>query len=172
MAAGGRRGTLLSTVSADALMSERIVQSLAGPDGANPAATRVVLSFAQNEVRLFGQAQWATLADLADLGFRFSLEQIVDLDMDFEQLRNVGFVFTKVDAVVLLDGLPAEGGVVPAADLCKYLAQVGLAVIVSRVDDQALLARIQSVGAPFAQGAIFGPAQPVDTLEHPASAAA
>jgi cyclic-di-GMP phosphodiesterase TipF (flagellum assembly factor) len=153
-------------------MSERVVASLAGPDGPHPSATRIVLSFAQNEVRLFAQAQWATLADLAELGFRFALEQIVDLDMDFEELRNVGFVFARVDAAVLLDGLPAAGGVVPAADLCAYFRGLGLGVIAARVDDQALLARVQATGAPFVQGAIFGAARTVDLFDEPASAAA
>ena len=60
------------------------------------------------------------------LGFRFALEEVTDLDMDFAGLKDMGFAFVKLDAPVFLDGLPAAGGRMPASDICRHLADFGL----------------------------------------------
>jgi cyclic-di-GMP phosphodiesterase TipF (flagellum assembly factor) len=160
--AAGEPGALLSSITGDAIISDRVVSALFSNAEASPrAAARIVLSFVQGDVRAFGAGQWATLNELAGLGIRFALEQVVDLDMDFEQLAASGFIFIKLDAPVFLEGLPAEHGYVPAADLCHYLGSLGLTVIVARIDDARDLARITSLGVPFGQGALFGITEPI-----------
>jgi len=52
--------------------------------------------------------------------------------------------------------LPAAGGRVPAADICRHLATFGLALIVGRIDDDWLLARILGFGVLYGKGALFG----------------
>ena len=74
----------------------------------------LVLSFAQSEVRVFSPGHVRALRDLAAIGFRFALEEVTDLDMDFAALREIGFAFVELDAPVFLDGLPAPGARVPA----------------------------------------------------------
>jgi cyclic-di-GMP phosphodiesterase, flagellum assembly factor TipF len=96
-----------------------------------------------------------------DLGFRFALEDVSDLDMDFEALTAAGFAFAKFDARIFLEGLPAQGGLIPAADLCRYLAHLGLTLIVGRIDDEAQLAKVLGFGALFGQGTLFGAPRPV-----------
>lgn len=55
-----------------------------------------------------------------------------------------------------IKGLPAHDGVVPAADLCRHLAGLGLTLIVGHIDDEAQLARVLGFGALFGQGTLFG----------------
>ena len=62
----------------------------------------------------------------------------------------------RPDVVLFLNGLPAPGGVVPVADLCRYLAGLGLTLIVEHIDDEAKLARIFGFGALYGQGQLFG----------------
>ena len=90
------------------------------------------------------------------MGFRFALEEVTDLDMDFAALKEMGFAFVELDAPVFLDGLPAAGGRVPASDICRHLADFGLTLIVGRIEDDWLLARILGFGVLFGKGALFG----------------
>jgi cyclic-di-GMP phosphodiesterase TipF (flagellum assembly factor) len=121
----------------------------------------LVLSFAQSEVRAFTPGQVKALRDLAPLGLRFALEDVVDLNMDFSALKDMGFAFVELAAPAFLDGLPARGGRTPAADICRHLANFGLTLIVGGIDDDWLLARILGFGVLFGKGALFGGPRPV-----------
>jgi EAL domain-containing protein (putative c-di-GMP-specific phosphodiesterase class I) len=120
-------------------------------DGAAP-----VLSFAQGDIRRFGRIHWDILSNLTDIGVRFAIESVTDLDMDFEKLKRQGFAFVKLDQDVLLRGLPVPNGVVATADVCRHFGSLGLALIVNHIDDEAALARILGFGVLFGQGALFG----------------
>jgi cyclic-di-GMP phosphodiesterase TipF (flagellum assembly factor) len=82
--------------------------------------------------------------------------------MDFAALRSGGFEFIKLDAAVFLQGLPLGQGVVPASDLCRHMASLGLAVIVGRIGSEAERARVQDYGVQFGQGGLFGAPRPVN----------
>jgi cyclic-di-GMP phosphodiesterase TipF (flagellum assembly factor) len=90
------------------------------------------------------------------MGFRFGLEAVTDLDMDFAGLKKMGFAFVELDAPVFLDGLPCAGGRIPAADVCRHLADFGLTLVVGHIDDDWLLARILGFGVMFGKGTLFG----------------
>jgi cyclic-di-GMP phosphodiesterase TipF (flagellum assembly factor) len=158
----GAAGSLFSQISGESLASNRLLREFTDTyHQSETIAERLVLSFAQSDVRGFAAPQWATLKELLDLGFRFALEDISDLDMDFEALTAAGFAFAKFDARVFLEGLPAQGGLIPAADLCRYLAHLGLTLIVGRIDDEAQLGKVLGFGALFGQGTLFGAPRPV-----------
>jgi cyclic-di-GMP phosphodiesterase TipF (flagellum assembly factor) len=153
----GVAGSLFSQLSGESLASNRFLREFSDTyHQSETIAERLVLSFAQSDVRGFAAPEWATLKELVDLGFRFALEEVSDLDMDFEALTAAGFAFAKFDARVFLEGLPAQGGLIPAADLCRYLAHLGLTLIVGRIDDEAQLAKVLGFGALFGQGTLFG----------------
>jgi cyclic-di-GMP phosphodiesterase TipF (flagellum assembly factor) len=158
----GAAGSLFSQISGESLASHHFLREFTDSDQQSEAiAERLVLSFAQSDVRGFAAPEWATLRELVDLGFRFALEDVSDLDMDFEALTAAGFAFAKFDARVFLEGLPAQGGLIPAADLCRYLAHLGLTLIVGRIDDEAQLAKVLGFGVLFGQGTLFGAPRPV-----------
>ncbi|CAN0495617.1 unnamed protein product, partial [Phaeothamnion confervicola] len=115
----GRSGAVFSTVAGESLESDGFVGDVAGRY-AQGIANRMVLSFAQAEMRGLGPAQIAALGELADLGFRFALTGVADLDMDFDALKATGFQFVKLDAAIFLGGLPCGGSIVPASDLCLH----------------------------------------------------
>ncbi len=116
----------------------------------------LMLSFEQSDVRAFGPIHWEILSTIADMGLRFAIEGVTDLDMDFDALKSRGFDFVKLDTEVLVRGLPTTGGLVAAADVCGHLGSAGLALIVNHIDDEQALARILGFGVLFGQGALFG----------------
>jgi cyclic-di-GMP phosphodiesterase TipF (flagellum assembly factor) len=154
LAERGRTGSVLATVAGDSLTDANFVGTASSePSG---KATRLVLSFTQDEVRAFSRGHLETLATLAQAGFGFALDGVTDLDMDFGGLRKLGFEFVKLDAPVFLEGLPAPTGHVPAADICRSLADFGLTLVVGKIEDDWLLARILGFGVLFGRGTLFG----------------
>jgi cyclic-di-GMP phosphodiesterase, flagellum assembly factor TipF len=151
----GREGSVLATMAGDSLTDQAFLEAAAaGPSSG--AAMGLVLSFAQREVRAFTPGHARALSNLAAIGLRFALEEVTDLDMDFAALTQIGFSFVELDAPVFLDGLPAPGGRVPASDICRHLADFGLSLIVGRIEDDWLLARILGFGVVLGKGTLFG----------------
>jgi len=151
----GRKGSVLALVDGASLTDESFLAATAAEPGIH-AGMGLVLAFAQSEVRAFSPGHTRALETLAAAGFRFALEEVADLDMDFAALKARGFEFVKLDAQVFLDGLPAAGGRIPASDICRHLADFGLALVVGRIEDDWLLARILGFGVLFGKGALFG----------------
>jgi cyclic-di-GMP phosphodiesterase TipF (flagellum assembly factor) len=151
----GRQGSVLTTVTGEALTDESFLDVAAMQPGSE-GQMGLVLSFAQSEVRAFTPGHAEVLGTMAAGGFGFALDEVTDLDVDFGALKAMGFQFVKLDAPVFLDGLPAAGGRIPAADICRYLSDFGLTLIVGRIEDDWLLARILGFGVLFGKGALFG----------------
>jgi EAL domain-containing protein (putative c-di-GMP-specific phosphodiesterase class I) len=162
MISRGRSGDFFALVDGEALQAGQFgddMETIIGGD--ETLAARLVLAFSQSDVRGFTPAQWDSLREIAGLGFRFSIEDITDLDMDFEKLGSNGFAFAKLDSEVFLDGLPIESGHLPAADICRYLSGAGLALIVGRITDETTRAKIMGFGVLYGQGTLFGGPRPV-----------
>lgn len=152
-----KAGSVFSTFSGQSLTSDDFLTTFADTYDANMGlAGQLILTFSQADVRRFRAPHWAMLSEMRELGFGFAVRALTDLDMDFAQLSSAGFRFAKLDAAVFLQGLPAPGAVVSAADLCKYLAGEGLALVVESIDDDAKRARVFGFGALLGQGALFG----------------
>lgn len=156
----GRDASVLSAVAGqsldDAAFLDRAAQAVV-----RGGRTNLVLAFAQSDVRLFAPAHHRALAMLANIGFRFALEEVTDLGMDFSELVTAGFSFVKLDASVFLEGLATADGFVPAADICRYLADHGLTLIVGHIEDERQLAKVLGFGVLFGKGRLFGGPKPV-----------
>jgi cyclic-di-GMP phosphodiesterase TipF (flagellum assembly factor) len=173
-AARGSSADLFSTASGESLRDGGFHAALSNalaPDTALGA--RLVMSISQAEVRAFGPAHWEALAALAQVGLRYALVDVVDLDMDFEGLALRSFEFVRLDARVFLQGLPAPHGFVPAADLCRHLSGFGFTLIVSRIAEERELVKVLGFGALLGQGRLFGGPRPIrqDRSAHRTSAA-
>jgi cyclic-di-GMP phosphodiesterase TipF (flagellum assembly factor) len=155
-------GSLFSTFSGEALGHDQFLADFTDAYSAREAlATQLVLSFAQSDVRAFVGRDWDMIGEMHELGFRFALQSVTDLDLDFEALKVAGFDFVKLDASVFLDGMPASGGMVPASDICRHLAQLGMTLVVGGIVDEGQLARVFGFGVIYGQGQLFGGARPM-----------
>jgi cyclic-di-GMP phosphodiesterase TipF (flagellum assembly factor) len=151
----GRQGSVLAAVAGESLADEAFVVT-AVEEQSSEHGMGLVLAFTQHEVRAFTPGHTEALAALASGGLRFALKDVTDLDMDFAKLKTLGFAFVELDAPVFLDGLPAAGARVPAADICRHLSDFGLSLVVGRIEDDWLLARILGFGVVFGKGGLFG----------------
>ena len=170
LAERGRQGSVLSALAAGSITDSAFLdaaQQQAGNDG----GVRLVLSFAQSDARNFTPAHADALGTMAGAGFGFALEDVTDLEMDFARLKALGFEFVKLDAQVFLDGMQAPGGCIPAADICRYLSEFGLTLIVGAIEDDWLLAKIMGFGVLLGKGTLFGGPRLIKAME-PGSAAA
>jgi cyclic-di-GMP phosphodiesterase TipF (flagellum assembly factor) len=161
----GRQGSLFSSFNGESLSDDRFLGNLAETLHQRAAfATQLVLSFAQSDVRDFSPSEWDTLADMRALGVRFALNGVTHLDMDFEALAEAGFSFVKLDADVFLKGLPTAGGHIPAGDVCRHLAKLGLTLVVEQIANEEKLARVFGFGVLLGQGQLFGGPRAVRSL--------
>jgi cyclic-di-GMP phosphodiesterase TipF (flagellum assembly factor) len=153
----GQNHCVFSTASAESLVTDRFLDELANAYRQREAlAGELVLVFNQADVRNFG-AEWSALTEMRDLGFRFGLEGITDLDYEFSALRAAGFAFVKLEAASFLKGLRGPGGVMPATEICRHMSEQGFAAIVAGINDEATRAAVVECGVPLGQGPLFGP---------------
>ena len=151
----GRQGSVLTAMAGESLTDEEFLDAAALQPGTDGRIS-LVLSFTQSDVRTFTPVHAEALGSMAASGFGFALEDVSDLDMDFGGLKAMGFEFVKLDAQAFLEGLRAPSGRVPASDICRYLSEFGLAVIIGRIEDDWLLARILGFGVLLGKGTLFG----------------
>ncbi|MEL7303671.1 MAG: EAL domain-containing protein, partial [Pseudomonadota bacterium] len=155
-------GRVMTTISGESLSSEQFQKHFGEMSGDGEVmADRLLLSFPQHDVRLFSHRQGLALAKLQALGFRFALDYVSDLDMDFETLIDDGFIFVRLDADVFLNGLPVANGVIPADDICRHFSAFGLTPIVGHIRDQEQLQRLRACGVTLGQGHMLGGARAV-----------
>jgi EAL domain-containing protein (putative c-di-GMP-specific phosphodiesterase class I) len=152
------------------VLAELNAESLADQDFENTSRSEVgvfdgqiVLALAQTQASGFTNADWATLARLRSSGLAFALADVSTLDMDFTALANAGFIFAKLDAQTFLSGLPIGTNVVPPADICRFLAEAGLTVIVQGISASDQLAQVHACGVHLGQGQVFGGARQMKT---------
>lgn len=159
----GRNNALFSSVSGEALSANNFLQSVADAYRERRSlAGALIMTFSQADVRGFTQREWNALAEFAGIGFRYCISEVMDLEMDFEDLKARGFDFAKLDAAVFLEGLPAGNDVfIPAKDICKHLAEIGLSVIVGGMKNEETAAKVFGFGALYGQGTLFGGAKAV-----------
>lgn len=100
-----------------------------------------------------------SLDTLGKLGYRFALDHVADLDIDFAGLRDRPFRFVKLGLETYLRGRQASA--VFLDDLQSHLRRFELELIVDKVDDETELSRLLETGVELAQGRALGEPRPV-----------
>lgn len=108
--------------------------------------------------------QARNMGRLADLGFRFSLDKVVDLDLDLQDLSRSDVKFVKVAAQTLLDELTeVEDRLVlrsmpdlAAEDFALLLRRYGVDLIAEKVESERQVVDILDLDIQIAQGHLFG----------------
>jgi len=105
--------------------------------------------FAEKSLLALSPNGLENLSALGRLGFRFSLNHVADLDIDYAGLRDNYFRFVKIPAA-LLEGLDEAG--IAARQLKRELESFGLTLVVERLEDPSTLERLKELDIEFAQG--------------------
>lgn len=160
LAERGRGYDILSTIAALSI-TDPAFQDVLAEVFYEHDTPHVVLSFTQDDVRDFAPVHWQALHAISTYGVRFAIEGVFDLDLDFEALKSCGFDYVKLEADVLLAGLPSPSGLIPADHLCRYFSTLGFSIVVAKLDDEDVLARVMGLGVVMGQGTLFGGRRPV-----------
>ncbi len=111
-----------------------------------------------------GSLEARNMAKLADLGFRFSLDKVTELDLNFADLSRADVKFVKVSADLLLeqlmdvDGRPALRSLpdVQASDYAALTRRYGVEVIAEKVESERQVVDILELEIGYGQGHLFG----------------
>jgi cyclic-di-GMP phosphodiesterase TipF (flagellum assembly factor) len=111
-----------------------------------------------------GSVEARNMAKLADLGFRFSLDKVSDLELDFADLSRADVKFLKISADVLLDQLlEVEGRMalrsmrdLQASDFAALTRRYGVEVIAEKVEAERQVIDILELDIGYGQGHLFG----------------
>lgn len=108
------------------------------------------------------------MARLADYGFRFSIDQIRDLNVDIAEMQRAGIRFAKVEGTRLIDTIRSgepiggiEAGSIEPRDIAGLFARHGIDLIAEKVEDEATIVEILDIDIAYAQGHLFGEPRPV-----------
>ena len=111
-----------------------------------------------------GAVEARNMAKLADLGFRFSIDKVQTLDLDFADLQRSDVKFVKVSAEVLLEqlldleGEPAARPLkdIRAEDFAEMTRRYGLEIIAEKVENERQVVDILDLDVALGQGHLFG----------------
>jgi len=104
------------------------------------------------------------MAKLADLGFRFSIDKVVDVDLDFADLSRSDVRFVKIGAKLLLEEMmETPDGVVMASmpdimadDYAALTRRYGVELIAEKVEAEREVIDILELDISYGQGHLFG----------------
>lgn len=108
------------------------------------------------------------MARLADYGFRFSLDQVKDLNIDLNELQRAGVRFVKIPGerlvAALHGGEPVAGrepGALPPEDVAGLFARYGVDLVAEKIETEATVVEVLDLDIAYAQGHLFGAPRPV-----------
>jgi cyclic-di-GMP phosphodiesterase, flagellum assembly factor TipF len=111
-----------------------------------------------------GAVEARNMAKLADLGFRFSIDKVQTLDLDFTDLQRSDVKFVKISADLLIEQLLDQdaGAALPslrdiqAADFAGLVRRYGMEVIAEKVETERQVVDVLELDIAMGQGHLFG----------------
>jgi len=119
-------------------------------------APNLFFEFAQADLAAHDALARDELDRLSDLGFRFSVDQVGDLDLNVTALASRHFGFVKVEAGMLLQKIRREPPEVDVRDFKALLDQAGIDLIVEKIEGEAELIELLDYNIDYGQGFLFG----------------
>jgi cyclic-di-GMP phosphodiesterase, flagellum assembly factor TipF len=135
-------------------------------------ASSLVLEFTQRALRTMGAVEHEGLAELSGCGFRFSLDNVMDLRIEPRELASRGFRFIKVRSDLLLNRTPPRypppragegkgGGDIHPADLSDLFGRFGIDLIAEKIESEGSVVDLLDYDVRYGQGFLFSPPRPV-----------
>jgi cyclic-di-GMP phosphodiesterase, flagellum assembly factor TipF len=153
---------LFCNVAADTLIDSAYFPQFSEFMAANRAlASSIVFEFAQSAVRAMGPLEQESLAALAELGFRFSMDRVADLKIEPRELGERGFRFVKVPSALLLARAATAASDIHPADFSDLLGRFGIDLIAEKIEREGEVVDLLDFDVRFGQGSLFSPPRPV-----------
>lgn len=127
-------------------------------------ASALIFEVGQAAFDARNSVQARNMGKLAELGFRFSLDKITDLDLDFQDLARSDVKFVRVGAQTLLDQLTEIDDrlvlrALPdlaAEDFALLMRRYGVELIAEKVESERQVVDILDLDIRLGQGHLFG----------------
>ncbi|MGZ6049741.1 MAG: flagella assembly cyclic-di-GMP phosphodiesterase TipF [Phenylobacterium sp.] len=111
-----------------------------------------------------GSIEARSMGKLADLGFRFSIDKVADLDLDLQDLSRSDVKFVKITAQVMLEQLLETDGRmtlrshkdIEAVDYAALAQRYGVEVIAEKIESERQVVDILDLNISYGQGHLFG----------------
>ena len=119
-------------------------------------APALVFEFPQRALAQADDSLWRDLDRLAQMGFRFSIDQVTDLDLDAATLSGRHFRFLKLEAGRVTEA--ARSGLLGNDPklLKRTLDSYAIDLIVERIETEPMLLEVLDLHVDFGQGFLFG----------------
>ena len=121
-------------------------------------APNIVFEFSQADIAAHPEEVIEDVQRLSEVGYRFCMDQIVDLDYDAEALAELGFHFVKVEARTLLpeESIGEDALSERVIGLKRRLDSAGIDLIVEKIETEQMLLELFDYNIDFGQGYLFG----------------
>lgn len=144
-------------VSGHSLGDQAFLDDFVAFMGANAdLAACLFFQLAQADLAAHETAARGALQRLGELGFRFAIDRIADLDLNVTSLASRHFRFVKVEADLLLPKIRREPPADEVRDFKALLDQAGIDLIVDGIEGEAELVDLLDYNVDYGQGALFG----------------
>ena len=116
-----------------------------------------------------GAVEARNMAKLADLGFRFSIDKVANLALNFQDLARADVVFAKIGAPLLLAELEETRGRaylrslpdLEAADFAAVARRHGVQLVAEKVETERQVLDVLELDIGYGQGHLFGEPRPI-----------
>ncbi|MFI4975574.1 MAG: EAL domain-containing protein [Caulobacterales bacterium] len=127
-------------------------------------AGALIFELGQSAFDARGSVEARSMAKLGELGFRFSLDKVVDLDLNFQDLARSDVKFVKIAAPVLIDELQDDDGALTlkslpdlaAADYASLARRYGVELVAEKVETERQVVDVLELDIGYGQGHLFG----------------
>lgn len=123
-------------------------------------AQHLIFEFSQSTVNGMGPIEEESLAALAALGFRFSMDQVTSLRINAKLLHDRHFRFVKIAAATLVGGRHEDADIHPS-DIQELLRRSGIQLIVDKIETEREVVDVLDLNVEYGQGYLFGEPKPV-----------
>ena len=152
---------LFCNLSVATLTDASFAQVLEFVEANRALAPSLVFEFSQGAVRAMGPIEHESLAALAERGFRFSMDNLVDLRVEPRELTERGFRFIKAPAALLLNRVGTTTTNIHPADFSDLVGRFGIDLIADRIESESTVVDLLDYDVRFGQGILFSPPRPV-----------
>lgn len=124
----------------------------------------LIFELGQAAFQARGSVEARNMAKLADLGFKFSLDKVSDLFLDFQDLARADVKYLKVCADVLINQLHDRDDRltlkpmpdIAAADFANLARRYGVEVIAEKVENERQVVDVLELNIGYGEGHLFG----------------
>lgn len=162
LSARQKDSALFLNLAAESLADSAFFTEFSGFMQANRAlADQLILEVNQPAFAAFGPMEQESIAAIAGMGFRLSLDRVTDLKADFKKLAERGFRFVKVAAPTLLRRSGRLAPDIAPTDMSDMLARFGIDLIADHIETEAEVIDLLDYDIRLGQGNLFAPPRAV-----------